>query len=86
VRFISVALGCALLGHGVPGLGEWARLLGARSIAEVGLLPQFEPPSSGSFWSSIDSSYRLPVLIAYVALVIITMLRPAEKSLAELIA
>ena len=90
VRFIAVAVAvvsvCALLGLWVPGLGEWARALGARSIAEVGLLPQYEPPSSGSFWITIDSSYRLPVLIAYVALVIVTMLWPAEKNLAELIA
>ena len=90
MRFIAVAVvvvgSCALLGLWVPGLGEWARALGARSIAEVGLLPQFEPPSSGSFWISFDSSYRLPVLIAYVALVIITMLWPTEKSPAELIA
>ena len=45
----------------------------------------FEPGSSGSFWASIDSSFRLPVLIAYLLLVIGTMLWPAEKSLAELI-
>src|SRR5262249_6336465 len=84
-RFVLVALavvtGCAVLGHGVPGLGEWARDLGARSIAEVGLLPQFEPRSEGSFWSGIDSSYRLPVLIAYLALVIATMFWPAGKNL-----
>ena len=35
---------------------------------------------------SIDSSYRLPVLIAYLLLVIGTMFWPAEKNLAELIA
>ena len=50
-------------------------------------LPQFEPRSTGSFWVSIDSSFRLPVLIAYLALVIIfTHVWPAEKNLAELIA
>jgi hypothetical protein len=90
LRFTVVALavvtGCALLGHWVPGLQEWARALGARSIAEVGLLPRFEPRSSGSFWVSIDSSFRLPVLIAYLALVIATMFFPARKNLAELIA
>ena len=35
---------------------------------------------------SIDSSFRLPVLIAYLALVIFTMFWPADKNLAELIA
>src|SRR5262249_39869837 len=71
----------------VPPLAEWARALGARSIVEVGLLPQFEPGGAGSsFWTSIDSSFRLPVLIAYLLLVIGTMFWPAEKTLAELIA
>jgi hypothetical protein len=90
IRFAAVALGvvgcCALVGHSSPVLGEWARALGARSVSEVGLLPQFEPKSNTSFWMRIDSSYRLPVLIAYLALVIGTMLWPAKKNLAELIA
>jgi hypothetical protein len=90
-RFIAVALGvvcgCAVLGYWVPGLSDWARALGARSIAEVGLLPRFEPPKgSASFWSGIDASFRLPVLIAYLAMVILTTLWPARKNLAELIA
>lgn len=89
-RFTLVAVGvvtaCALLGRWVPGLAEWARALGARSIVEVGLLPHFEPANAASFWASIDSSFRLPVLIAYLLLVIGTMFWPAEKSLAELIA
>jgi hypothetical protein len=89
-RFTLVAAGvvtvCALLAHWVPGLAEWARALGARSIVEVGLLPHFEPGSAGSFWARIDSSFRLPVLIAYLLLVICTIFWPAEKSLAELIA
>ena len=38
---------CAMLGHSVPGLADWAGALGARSIAEVGLLPQFEPATAG---------------------------------------
>jgi hypothetical protein len=90
VRFTAVAVGvvagCALLGYSVPELAQWARVLGARSIAEVGLLPQFEPKDTGSFWVSIDSVFRLPVLIAYLALVLFTMFWPADKNLAELIA
>jgi len=89
-RFVTVALsvltGCAILGSSVPVLRNWAGDLGARSIAEVGLFPQFEPGSTGSFWVNIDSSFRLPVLIAYLALVIIFTVWPAEKNLAELIA
>ena len=74
------------LGYWVPEPGGLGTGPGRRSIAEVGLLPQFEPGPVGSFWMSIDSSYRLPVLIAYLALVIVTMIWPAEKNLAELIA
>jgi hypothetical protein len=81
----SVSLGCAILGASIPVLAEWARALGARSIAEVGLLPWFEPKSTGSFWVGIDTSFRLPVLIAYLALVIVIMIWPARKNLAELI-
>ncbi len=90
LRFLVVATavvsGCALLGHSVPVLRDWARALGARSITEVGLWPQTEPPSSASFWVSMDSSFRLPVLIAYLALVIWSMIACAGKGLAELIA
>lgn len=82
----SVALVCALLGVSIPDVGRWARALGARSMAEVGLFPWFEPKPSGSLWAGIDSAFRLPVLIGYVALVIVTMLWPARKSVSELIA
>jgi hypothetical protein len=89
IRFVAVALAvvvsCALVGRW-GGLQDWPRALGARSIAEVGLLPQFEPGTSGSFWVSIDSSFRLPVLILYLALVVVFTAWPADKSLAELIA
>ncbi len=81
----SVAVVCALLSVSIPELGLWARALGARSIAEAGLLPWFEPKSTGSFWVGIDTAFRLPVLIAYLALIIVTTLWPARKSLAELI-
>ncbi len=81
----SVAVVCALLGVSIAELGRSARMLGARSIAEAGLLPWFEPKSTGSFWVRIDTAFRLPVLIAYLALVIVVTLWPARKSLAELI-
>jgi len=82
----SVAATCCVLGLTVPGLDSWARALGARSLAEAGLLPGVEAPATGSFWSGIDPSYRLPVLIAYLALVIATTLLPFDKNLGELIA
>ena len=83
---LAVAITCGVLGLTVPGLDSWARVLGARSLAEAGLLPSAEAPSTGSFWLGIDPSYRLPVLIAYLALVIAVTLLPAEKNLGELIA
>jgi len=83
---VSVAAACALLGSYGPGISQWASDLGARSIAEVGLFPQFEPRSNGSFWVGFNSSYRLPVLIGYFALVIVTIFVPARKDLSELIA
>jgi hypothetical protein len=90
VRFLVVAvavvIGCVLLGQFIPGLGLWARDLGARSIREAGLWPETEPPSDASFWVIIDSSYRFPVLIAYLILVIGATVWVARKSLAELIA
>lgn len=90
VRFAALALAvvatCGLLGALIPGLAGWARALGARSLAEAGMLPGVEPPQSGSFWSGIDASYRLPVLIVYLALVFVTTLWPAGKNLGELIA
>ena len=89
LRFLAVGagvvIGCVIVGR-LGVLGSWPSALGARSIAEVGLLPQFEPRASGSFWLSIDSSFRLPVLILYLALVIVLTIWPADKNLAELIA
>jgi hypothetical protein len=83
---ISVAATCGVLGLTIPGLDSWARALGARSLAEAGLMPGIEAPASGSFWSGIDPSYRIPVLIAYLTLVIAATLLPSEKNLGELIA
>ncbi len=82
---VAVASVCGLLGLLVPGLDAWARALGARSLAEAGLLPGVEAPALGSFWSGIEPSYRLPVLIVYLALVIAVTLLPTEKNLGELI-
>jgi hypothetical protein len=82
---LAVAITCGVLGLTVPGLDSWARVLGARSLADAGLLPGAEAPTTGSFWLGIDPSYRLPVLIAYLALVITLTLLPSEKNLGELI-
>jgi hypothetical protein len=83
---LAVVVSCGTLAWTVPSLAVWARAMGARSLAEAGLLPQVEPPDSGSFWSGIDANYRLPVLIVYLALVLVTSLWPAQKNLGELIA
>jgi hypothetical protein len=83
---LAVVLACGLLAWSVPGLSVWARALGARSLAEAGFFPNAEPPGEGSFWSGIDGSYRLTVLIPYLALVIVASLFPAQKNLGDLIA
>ncbi len=83
---VGVAATCGLLGFAVPDLASWARALGARSLNEAGLMPGVEAPATNSFWSGIDPSYRLPVLIAYLAIVIVFTLLPANKNLGELIA
>ena len=72
-------------------LGSRAERLGARSGRAQHrrgrpVSARSKTSSPGSFWVSIDSSFRLPVLIAYLALVIFTMFWPADKNLAELIA
>ena len=89
-KFLTVAIGiiaaCVVVGRFLPDTSLWARALQARSLAEAGLLPTADAPLSGSFWSGIDPSYRLPILIAYVALVVATSFWPANKNLGELIA
>ena len=89
-KFTTAGVGmvacCALAGFTVPSLAVWSRALGARSLAESGLWPGVEAPVDQSFWSGIDSSYRLPVQIAYLILVIITAVLPQNKNLGELIA
>jgi hypothetical protein len=76
---------CGLLAYVFDDLAVWARALRARSLAEVGLLPGIESPSSGSFWTGIDPVYRLPVQIGYLAFVLVVSVWPAEKNLGELI-
>lgn len=82
---LSVVAACFLLAQAVPELAAWARALGARSLEEVGFGPSIEVPARGSFWSKIDESFRLPVLIAYLLLVCVSTLWPAQKNLGELI-
>lgn len=83
---VSVVLACGLLALAWPDLAIWARALGGRSLAEVGLLPWVQAPSSPSFWMGIDPSFRLPVVVGYGALVVVTTFWPAEKNLGTLIA
>jgi hypothetical protein len=89
-RFLAGAVGiavvCAVLPHLVPGLDEWARALGARSLGQAGLVPGVEAPPTGSFWSRIEPAYRLPILIVYLAMVFTLAFWPARKNLGELIA
>ena len=83
---LGVAGACGLLALAFPALTAWARAVGARSLTEIGMFPGIEAPLTGSFWSGIDVNFRLPVLIAYLALVIVTAIWPADKNLGELIA
>jgi hypothetical protein len=83
VLVVGGAATCARLS---PELAEWSRTLGARTLAEVGLLPWVQSPSVGSFWVHIDPSYRLPLLIAYFAFVLVSAVWPAGKDLGHLIA
>jgi hypothetical protein len=89
-RFLSVSgsllAACGGLAMAVGPLSGWARALGARSLAEAGLLPGIEAPSAGSFWTDVDPVFRLPVLVGYLALVSAFVFWPAEKNLAHLLA
>jgi hypothetical protein len=90
IRFVivglSVVVACGALGLLWPDMASWARALGARSLADAGLLPTSGAPLRGSFWTGIDVAFRLPVLIGYLALVVLTTIWPLEKNLGELIA
>ena len=82
---VLILLGCILTGLFVPGMSDWATALGARSLREAGFWPMVDAPGTGSFWSGIDSSYRLPVWIGYLALVVSTTFWPSGKNLGQLI-
>lgn len=77
---------CLGLTHQFPSLATWGKALGVRTLAEVGLRPGVEIATDGSFWNHVDSSYRLPVLIVYLALALATVFLPSDKNLGELIA
>lgn len=90
LRFLGMAVlvagGCGLAAWYWTPLSDWARALGARSLAEAGLLGLSTAPAAGSFWTRIDPVYRLPVLIVYLCLVVLAAVWPGEKNLGELIA
>lgn len=81
-----VTVGCAWIGYRAPLLSAWFRSLGARSWSEAGVWPGGDALPENSFWSGIDSNYRLPVQIAYLILVVLAALLPFRKNLGELIA
>lgn len=84
---LAVLVPCGLLAQWLSNLAGWARALGARSLAEAGLIPGvLQDPAAGSFWNGVDPVYRLPVLIAYVALVLVVSVVPVQKDLGQLIA
>jgi hypothetical protein len=88
---------CLILGLGMAttqllayfhlDMQNYGRALGARTLAEVGLLPWLvETPRAGSLWAFVDPSYRLPVLVTYGVLVAVAAFWPTRKNLGELIA
>jgi hypothetical protein len=83
---VAVVLVCGLTGWLVPSLAQGCRDLGARSLSQAGLGFGVEEPHGSSFWLQIDPSYRWPVLILYLSLVIVFVIWPSEKNLGELIA
>src|SRR5579864_1419642 len=71
IRFLTGGLPvvaiCGLMAWRFPDIAAWAGALGARSLSEAGLLHTVEVPTTGSFWAGIDTSYRQPVLVLYLA-------------------
>jgi len=83
---VAVVATCRALDVLNPGLAAWAQAMEARSPGEVGLIPNLNAPATSGFWAGIEPTYRLPVLIAYFALLLSTSFWPAEKDLGSLIA
>lgn len=90
---LAVVLGCTAASQRVPELAVWARALGARNFTDSGLrfgagMVQFHErigAPAGSFWTRIDPSYRLPVMVLYITLAGFLTFRPRDKDLGELI-
>lgn len=82
----AVVAACGAAALAISPLDDWARSLGARSLAEAGMSPWIEAPHAGSFWTGVDPAFRLPVLIAYLAFVVAAAFWPGGKNLAQLIA
>jgi hypothetical protein len=83
---LGVAASCVLAGRYIPVVAPWAEAMGARGLAQAGLVPGLEPSASGSLWSGLDPVYRLPVLVAYLSLVVVVSIWPLRKNMGELIA
>lgn len=83
---LAIVAACASIGWLIPGLSDWARALGARTLHDAGLIPDLDVTPNGGLWAGIEPSYRIPVLIAHVALVVVTSFWPAQKNLGTLIA
>lgn len=83
---VGVTLGAYLVARGFPQIEELALASGARSLNEAGLIPTIEAPRAGSFWTQVDPAYRLPVVVLYVAIVVVSFFWPGEKNLGHLIA
>ncbi|GAC1314579.1 MAG: hypothetical protein NVSMB14_14970 [Isosphaeraceae bacterium] len=89
LRFALVSVGvlifCAIFAAILPGLSDWIPVLESPTLLGSGIVPFVEAPETGSIWSGVEPAYRLPVLIGYLALVIVTSFLPREKDLGVLI-
>lgn len=88
-RFALVSLGVLVVGAIfaalLPGLSDWFPVLDAPTLIGSGIVPFVVAPESGSIWSGIEPAYRLPVLVVYLALVVVTSFLPRQKDLGALI-
>jgi hypothetical protein len=83
---VPVLVAAWLVAAAVPAASELALACGARSLAEVGLLPTSEVPDGESFWNGVVPAYRLPVVVLHACVVALAFFWPAEKNLGHLIA